>query len=576
MAERVDVCIVGSGLRRLDLRLPARRALPRGRADARACWCSSAGRRHQHTDFRQSMDLEHLSRIYGLVQGQGAQIVVGDGVGGGSNLYLAASLRSPTRDVRAPRPPSRRRPGPAHVAEPDQPRDARPLLRAGRGGAARAAPDLEAGREVGRAVGQDARQRRPHVRPRAARDRPQPLHPGEVVPHRLHLRREELGHHELPRRRPSRSGVAGAPQLAGGADRAERRAPLPLPPDRLRDRQRRRRPDPPAHRRRVPDRVQGADPVRGRDGQLAAADALAPGAAEPVVAARQAPRHQRRPHRGGRVRRAEGARRARAARLRPDLQGQPHLDDDVRLLDGQARATPATASASRCRRSTSRRSRTRSTTTGATQPASRPASGLQKKAALSTFNNHIELLAMVEDTHDGEFLAPPPFGSHVRPNAGPLGVGPFTYELSEQSVRVREAADAAIRERGRAQRPGPVHEAHLPRRVRVASAGRLPDGRLEGPRRRRPPQRGVRQRGPVLHRLLGDPDVAGREPVADDLGRVRARGRAADRPRGRLRPARQAGRLRARACRACSSARTPRRCGSSSDAAIDAKVRSYG
>ena len=48
---------------------------------------------------------------------------------------------------------------------------------------------------------------------------------------------------------------------------------------------------------------------------------------------------------------------------------------------------------------------------------------------------------MVEDTHDGEFIAPPPSGSHVRPNAGPLGVGPFTYELSDQSVQVREAAD---------------------------------------------------------------------------------------------------------------------------------------
>jgi len=71
--------------------------------------------------------------------------------------------------------------------------------------------------------------------------------------------------------------------------------------------------------------------------------------------------------------------------------------------------------------------------------------GLQKKQALSTFNNHIEVLAMVEDTHDGEFIAPPPSGSHVRPNAGPLGVGPFTYELSEQSVQVREAADAAMR-----------------------------------------------------------------------------------------------------------------------------------
>jgi choline dehydrogenase-like flavoprotein len=70
--------------------------------------------------------------------------------------------------------------------------------------------------------------------------------------------------------------------------------------------------------------------------------------------------------------------------------------------------------------------------------------GLEKKRALSTLNNHIEVLAMVEDTHDGEFLAPPPTGSHIRPNAGPVGIGPFKYELSDQSIAVREAANAAI------------------------------------------------------------------------------------------------------------------------------------
>jgi choline dehydrogenase-like flavoprotein len=32
----------------------------------------------------------------------------------------------------------------------------------------------------------------------------------------------------------------------------------------------------------------------------------------------------------------------------------------------------------------------------------------------------------------------------VRPNAGPLGVGTFTYELSDQSIAVREAANAAM------------------------------------------------------------------------------------------------------------------------------------
>jgi len=72
--------------------------------------------------------------------------------------------------------------------------------------------------------------------------------------------------------------------------------------------------------------------------------------------------------------------------------------------------------------------------------------GLQKKQALSTFNNHIEMLAMVEDTNDGVFLAPPPTGSHVRPNAGPLGVGPFTYQMSDQSIQVREAANEAMRD----------------------------------------------------------------------------------------------------------------------------------
>ena len=79
-------------------------------AGRRASSCSSAGKRTGHTDFRQSMDVDHLSDVYELIQGQGAQIVVANLVGGGSNLYLAASLRSPTRDLRAPRPPSRRRP----------------------------------------------------------------------------------------------------------------------------------------------------------------------------------------------------------------------------------------------------------------------------------------------------------------------------------------------------------------------------------------------------------------------------------------------------------------------------------
>jgi hypothetical protein len=73
--------------------------------------------------------------------------------------------------------------------------------------------------------------------------------------------------------------------------------------------------------------------------------------------------------------------------------------------------------------------------------------GREKKQAISGWNDRIEILAMVEDTHDGEFFAVPPLGGgHVQPNPGPVGIGLFNYQLSDQSVRIREAADAAIRE----------------------------------------------------------------------------------------------------------------------------------
>jgi hypothetical protein len=72
--------------------------------------------------------------------------------------------------------------------------------------------------------------------------------------------------------------------------------------------------------------------------------------------------------------------------------------------------------------------------------------GPQKKRSMSTWSNHIELLAMVEDTHDGRFIGVPPNGGgHVRPNAGPVGIGLFEYGLSEQSIRIRERADAVMK-----------------------------------------------------------------------------------------------------------------------------------
>jgi choline dehydrogenase-like flavoprotein len=72
--------------------------------------------------------------------------------------------------------------------------------------------------------------------------------------------------------------------------------------------------------------------------------------------------------------------------------------------------------------------------------------GLQKKRAISTWNNHIELLAQVEDTNDGVFQSPPPQGSAIRPNAGPVMIAPLTYELSAESQQVRALADKAMKQ----------------------------------------------------------------------------------------------------------------------------------
>jgi choline dehydrogenase-like flavoprotein len=72
--------------------------------------------------------------------------------------------------------------------------------------------------------------------------------------------------------------------------------------------------------------------------------------------------------------------------------------------------------------------------------------GRQKKRAISTWNDHIELLAQVEDTHDGVFESPPPQGGALRPNAGPVTIAPLSYQLSEQSIRVRELANQAMRQ----------------------------------------------------------------------------------------------------------------------------------
>src|SRR3954470_10196055 len=99
MTERVDVCIVGSGF---GGSISAYRLaeLYRAAGENASVMVLERGPRHQHTDFRQSMDIELLSRVYGLVQGDGAQIVVGNGVG------AAPTCTSPLPCARPARPSS--------------------------------------------------------------------------------------------------------------------------------------------------------------------------------------------------------------------------------------------------------------------------------------------------------------------------------------------------------------------------------------------------------------------------------------------------------------------------------------
>ena len=173
MAERVDVCIVGSGfggsisayrlaeLYRAAGADPSILVLERGRATSTP---TSASRWTSTT----SRD------VYGLIQGQGAQVVVGERASAAARTSTSrrrCARRRETFERRDHRPDD----GPDRRMWPsaDQPRDARPLLRARR--ARRCACSGRRWNQVSKSGGLWAatlRRGRPHLRPRAAGDRP--------------------------------------------------------------------------------------------------------------------------------------------------------------------------------------------------------------------------------------------------------------------------------------------------------------------------------------------------------------------------------------------------------------------
>ena len=436
--RRVDVCIVGSGF---GGSISAFRLaeLYRAANQNASILVLERGQRHLHTDFRQSMDIEHLARVYGLVQGLGAQIVLGDGVGGSSNLYLAASLRSPseTFERRDPHPndgPDRRiwpreitrqALNPYYARAEQALRVQRPTWnQVAKSGGLWAASLAAAGHTCDRvpqaidlnrciqakwchtgciygaknsvitnylsaaeALGVEVRpnSQAELVRQSAAR------------PYRYVVTASEV---DNATRQPSGTTFDVECKVLILAAGAMGNSPLLM----------RSRPLLPALSLRVGKHL-------GVNGDHIAAVEYDERKVRDVLKLPGYGQIYKGNHIttmsydwwAGRPGNANDGKRFTLQEI--------YLSQLAHTLYDDARA-----------------------------PAGDPSWwGLQKKEALSTFNNHVEILAMVEDTHDGEFVAPPPTGSHVRPNAGPVGVGPFTYTLSEQSQQVREAANAAIR-----------------------------------------------------------------------------------------------------------------------------------
>jgi enediyne biosynthesis protein E9 len=441
VTERVDVCIVGSGF---GGSIAAWRLaeLYRAAGERPSVVVLERGRRMGHTDFRQSMDVDHLSNIYALIQGQGAQVVIANLVGGGSNLYLAASLRAPReifeRTDARPDDGPRRRMWPKEISRralnPYYARAERglrvaptPWNRVSESGGVWASMLRGAGHTCDRvplaisprrcvnakwcytgcifgaknslitnylasAEGAGVKVRPlvqvEHVSESSARPYRWLVHGNRIDP-QTKASAEAITDIECKVLILS-AGAMGTPPILM---RSQAIAPLPSLSSQL-------------------------GKHLGVNGDHVAAIEVKPGKAREVLGL---PGYHRfyagRPITvmsydhfvGRRGHRHDGTRFTLQEILLSQLTN--FLYDDGRAPEGEPSWW-----------------------------------GRQKKRSISTWSNHLEILAMVEDTNDGSFFAfPPGGGDFVQPNGGPVGIGLFDYQLSEQSLRVREAANRAIK-----------------------------------------------------------------------------------------------------------------------------------
>src|SRR6266511_558326 len=504
MAEQVDVCIVGSGF---GGSIAAWRLaeLYRAADTEPSVVVLERGLRMGHKDFRQSMDVDHLSNVYGLIQGEGAQIVIANLVGGGSNLYLAASLRAPhetfeRHDARPDDGPRRRMWPKAISRKTLNPYYARverglrvaptPWNRVSKSGGIWAAMLREAGYTCDRVPTAISPERCVNAKW---------CYTGCIFGAKNSLITNYLASAE-------RQGVEVRPLVQVNSIAPSGSAPYRW--------------------------------VGRRDGHGADPDADPPerGSAADLIPPRQAPRRQRRSRGGDRDQSREGPGGARTAALRPVLQGSPDHRDELRLLGRQARLTarrhplhpPGDPALSAHQLPVRRRAKARRR-------------ALVVGEAEEALDLH--LVRPHRDPGDGRgherrrLLRRAARGWRTRPTQRRAGRDRHVQLRAFRAVRPGEGGGRQGDEADRgAPRRGQVPEALRDAgRLRLAPPGGLPDGRWPGPRGGRRSLRGLQLRGPLLHGLLGDPHQPRGQSIAHDLGGLRACGGQARAARRRLR-----------------------------------------
>ncbi len=460
MAEQVDVCIVGSGFGGAIAAWRLAELYRAAGADAGKVLVLERGRRHKHTDFKQSMHIGHLSDVYTLIQSsggsgalmgsgaQGMQVVTANAVGGGSNLYLAASLRAPTetferRDHRPddgddrrmwPAPISRKSLNPYYARAEAALRVRQPSWKeVSKSGGLWAATLAAAGHtcdrvplaiDFGRCV--DAKW----------------CHTGCI----------------FGAKNTVNTNYLASAELAGVRVRPNRQA----------ESVRRSLPNASGYRYVVSASVmdnEGENATRQPSGQTEEIECkvliLASGAMgdAPILMRSRADLPSLSSEVGAHV----GMNGDHVAALEYDpakVKSRLKLPSYGQFYKGKPITTMSYDFwvGRRERKYDGTRftlqeiflsSLTNFLYDDGRAPAGDPSWwGLQKKQAIAQWHNRIELLAMVEETADGKFLSAPPQGGAIRPNAGPVTIAPFSYELSEQSLRVRELADRAMKQVG--------------------------------------------------------------------------------------------------------------------------------